>query len=246
MPPGLSPPGGVAVALLGPGIDYRLPELKHRLARDGEGVLISWDFSDGDPAPFAETGPGTEAAITLATLAPAAQLVIVKERLGDPQAFGHMMAFVSRTPTRIVVWQAADTNRPDWPILVEAIRRFGDRLFVIPAGDGSKELDKSAVYKGVLGAGNAIVVTGDAETANRGRATVDVTVSGGSGGVPLASGDAALIVAAAAARALAVEPARGMAQLKQIIVKAPPVGIAARDGMVSAAQANAAFAKAKR
>lgn len=245
VPPGLSPPGGVAVALLGPGVDYRWPELVRRFARDGEGVLIGWDFTDNDPAPFAEAGAGTQAAITLANLAPAAQLVIVKERPGDAQAFGHMMTFVSHTPTRVVIWLDADPNRPDWPILAQAIARFGDRLFVIPAGNGGKDLDTSAAYQGVRGAANVVVVAGDAVAANKGAATVDITVAGGAGGLPLAATDAALIVAAVAARALTQEPRRSMAGLKQLIVKAPPVGIATRDGVLTVAGANAAFAVPK-
>ncbi|MGI9477115.1 MAG: hypothetical protein ACR2PI_10455 [Hyphomicrobiaceae bacterium] len=232
VPPGLSPVGGVAVALLGPGVDYRRAELRRRFARDGEGVLIAWDFTDDDPAPFAEAGPGTAAAMTLAALAPAAQLVIVKQRKGDPQAFGHMMTFVARTPTRIVVWLEADPKRPDWPILAEATKRFGDRLFVLPAGDGGKDLDRSAAYQGLRGAGNVVIVASDAAAANRGVATVDVMVSGGAGGLGLASGDAALIIAAVAARALAIEPARSMAALKQAIVK---------HGRLTVDAANAAF-----
>ncbi len=245
VPPGLSSPGSVAVALLGPGVDYRKPELVRRLARDGEGVLIGWDFTDNDTVPFAEVGPGTPAAITLANLAPAAQLVIVKERLGDAQAFGHMMTFVSRTPTRIVVWLDADPNRPDWPILVQAIARFGDRLFIVPAGHGGLDLDKSAAYQGVRGAANVLVVASDAAAANRGATTIDITVVGSAGGLPLAATDAALIIAAVAARALEKPPQRSMAGLKQLIAKAPPVGIATKDGVLTVDAANAAFAVTK-
>lgn len=219
VPPGLSAPGGVGVALLGPGVDYRRPELASRFARDGEGVLISWDFTDNDPAPFAEAGPGTAAALTLAALAPAAQLVIVKQRPGDAQAFGHMMTFVARTPTRIVVWTEADPRRPDWPILAEAARRFGDRLFVLPAGDGGQDLDRVPAYEGIRGAANVVITSSDAAAANRGKATVDVAVTGSAGGGPLTTADATLIIAALAARALAAEPTRSMADLKQAIVK---------------------------
>ena len=211
VPPGLSAPGRVAVALLGPGVDYRRPELVGNFARDGEGDLIGWDFTDNDTAPFAEAGPGTAAALTLATLAPVASLVIVKERPGDAQAFGHMMSFVGQTPVRIVVWLDADPNRPDWPILAEAIARFGDRLFIIPAGTGNQDLDRSAAFQGVRGAANVIVATSDAATANRGTATVDVTVA-------RAAGDATLVVAARAARALAEAPTQSMAVLKKAIV----------------------------
>jgi hypothetical protein len=138
-------PVGVAIALLGPGVDYRAPELVGRLARDGEGDLIAWDFVDGDIRPF-ETGgvTGTERAKALAASAPAARLVIVKENPGDPQAFGHMMTFVTRTPARVIVWPDAAPARPDWPILLEAVKRFPDHLFLLPRPPGAKAADLDA------------------------------------------------------------------------------------------------------
>src|SRR2546421_11885627 len=45
-------PGGVAIALVTTGIDYTVPEVAQRLARDGEGELIGWDLEDQDRKPF--------------------------------------------------------------------------------------------------------------------------------------------------------------------------------------------------
>ena len=52
-------PGGVAIALIGTGIDYTLPLLARRLARDGEGELIGWDLEDKDRKPFDKSKGGT-------------------------------------------------------------------------------------------------------------------------------------------------------------------------------------------
>src|SRR4029079_9055021 len=41
VPPGRAP-GGVAIALISTGIDYTIPEIAQRLARDGEGELVGW------------------------------------------------------------------------------------------------------------------------------------------------------------------------------------------------------------
>lgn len=245
VPPGLSSPTGVAIALLGPGVDYRVPEVARSLSRDGEGDLIGWDFTDNDIKPFAEAGPGTAAAIALAGLAPQSQLVIIKEQPGDPQALGHMMTFAARTPTRIVVWLDADPNRADWSILANAVRSFGDRLFVIPAGDGARDLDVSPAYKDIRGAANIIIVTSDASNANRGKSTVDMTIAGSGGALPFTSRDATLVVAALAARALSKEARRSMADLKHLITKPAPQGIATRPGHLTAAQANATFPASK-
>src|SRR6185369_8658920 len=51
LPPGRDP-GGVAIALIGTGIDYTIPEVAQRLARDGEGELIGWDLEHKDRKPF--------------------------------------------------------------------------------------------------------------------------------------------------------------------------------------------------
>jgi hypothetical protein len=55
-------PGGVAVAVLADGFDYRLPDVAHVLARDGEGVAIAWDSVGRDPLPFLAEGKGANAA----------------------------------------------------------------------------------------------------------------------------------------------------------------------------------------
>lgn len=51
VPPGRDP-GGVAIAIIGNGIDYTRPEIAARLARDGEGEIIGWDFVDNDRRPY--------------------------------------------------------------------------------------------------------------------------------------------------------------------------------------------------
>jgi hypothetical protein len=154
--PAAPAPDGVAVAVLGPGVDYRVPLVRDRFARDGEGDLIGWDFADGDNRPFeqARAGRGTPYAVALLNANPAATLVIVREKPGDPQAFGHMMSFVVKTPARIVVWPDARPVRPDWPILVEAVNRFRHHLFIVPREEGGRPLP----YAALVGAPNVILV----------------------------------------------------------------------------------------
>lgn len=52
LPPGVDP-GGLAMAVIGDGIDYTRPEIATRLARDGEGELVGFDLVDRDRLPFA-------------------------------------------------------------------------------------------------------------------------------------------------------------------------------------------------
>lgn len=132
MPPGLDP-GGIAIALLGTGVDYTRREIAGRLARDGEGDLIAWDFTDNDTKPYAASSPNTADAAYLANNTTSTSLVVVKEATDSPVAIGHMAAFTIRTPARVIVWPDGSPQRPDWPVLFEAADRFKDRLFVVPA-----------------------------------------------------------------------------------------------------------------
>ena len=207
VPPGVSP-GGIAVALLGPGIDYRLEGLKAHLARDGEGELIAWDFSDNDIRPFSKIKQGSKDAKLIARLAPEAQIVVVKEKHGDFKAFGNMMSFAARTPARIIVWADAHTKRADWPILAEAVKRFRNHLFIVPAGIGGLDLDKDETFADLRGEPNLIVAAGSGPGTNTnfGVKTVDFAVLSASASVTHSPRNAALAIAAMAARILSNDP----------------------------------------
>lgn len=135
VPPGMDP-GGVAIALLGPGIDYTKPEIARVLARDGEGEPIAWDCTDDDARPFDTSGTGTADALAfalaMAQSGTSIRLVIVKETPGDAHAFGRMVLFAVQTPARVIVWPGADAKRPDWPLLGVAAKQFPQHLFVVP------------------------------------------------------------------------------------------------------------------
>lgn len=234
VPPGLSAAGAVMIALLGPGIDYRLPELQRHLARDGEGDLIGWDFSDSDNRPFAEGGPGTEAARIIATHAPNAQLICVKEKPGEPHSFGHLMTFVANTPARIIVWLDADPNRPDWPILAQAIKRFSDRLFIIGTIEKPVAIAGSPQYLGVQDAANALIIAADdtkgappVQQAPSALVTTITITQDPAAALAAASPAvvAATIASALAARAFHNGPQLSVANVKELIATAAAAGI---------------------
>lgn len=141
VPPGLDP-GGVAVALLGDGIDYTKPAIAKRLARDGEGDLIAWDFVDNDIRPYAKAGQTTADAEYMIAASTAISLIIVKEPVGKPAAIGHMALFVIRTPARTIAWPDGRPERADWPVLFEAAKRFPDRLFIVPGPARAEDVAK--------------------------------------------------------------------------------------------------------
>src|SRR5215475_587780 len=140
VPPGRDP-GGIAVALIGTGIDYTLPHIVPRLARDGEGELIGWDLQDQDRRPFDQSrgtapsewgGDGTLLA-SLIVSAPTVRLVPVRIDPSDPVELAHALAFVAQTPARVVVVAMGSPSRSHWEAFRQAALRFNDVLVVVPA-----------------------------------------------------------------------------------------------------------------
>ena len=126
-------PGGTALALIGGGIDYMSARIALRLARDGEGEMIAWDFVDNDQTPYvapsteAEAGAGAAPSADRAseTVAPEGnrvaeamltayargRLVPVRVPEGNPQSLARAIAFAVGTPAEIIA--IAARNRID-------------------------------------------------------------------------------------------------------------------------------------
>jgi hypothetical protein len=197
-PPGLDP-GGVAVAVFPEAIDYTAPEIMRRLARDGEGDVIAWDFLDNDPRPYGPTDPRV---VDLLAMSDAIRLVVGRQAAADPARAARLTAFAVRTPARIVlVWDTAP-NQPDWRLFFEGVTRFPDRLFVVPRWP-------NAAYDSVSGLANLIVA------APRGagkQGDVEITVAAGQDETRAMT--AASYAATLAAIALRGEPNLSAADLK--------------------------------
>jgi hypothetical protein len=141
VPPGTDP-GGIAIALIAHGIDYTDTEIAPRLARDGEGDIIGWDFVSGDNKPFSSSSDagidGTRLAKLILSAYARGRLVPLRIAPSDPAQFAQAMRFVLQSPVRIIavpIWNA----RPEFTeVLNAATAHARDRLFVIPSGDGTK------------------------------------------------------------------------------------------------------------
>jgi hypothetical protein len=215
LPPGRDP-GGVAIALVSTGIDYTVPELAQRLARDGEGELIGWDLEDRDRKPFDRSegstrpelgGDGTLVA-SLLSGAGGVRLVPVRVDPTDPASLAKAIAFVAQTPARVAVLPMWGTTRQDWEPLRQAAMRFKDVLVIVPAGKGAEAINPAA-----FGLDNVLAV-------EQGTASADVVGFGGK--VQRLSG-APLAVAAAgksAADLLAREPLLVVGALKRRLSEA--------------------------
>jgi subtilisin family serine protease len=197
VPPGRDP-GGVAVALLSSGIDYTVPEIANRLARDGEGEIIAWDFIDNDNRPFDATGGltppdrGGDATGLVAHMAntiarSGVRIVLIRVDPADPATLARGVAFVSRTPARVVAVPMWSDRIEDWELFRQAASHFQQLLFVVAAGDGARDIDREPIWPAAFKLPNVLVVTsamrhgkepnGIQVIGNRGVATVDAAVS---------------------------------------------------------------------
>ena len=139
-------PGGIAIALIGGGVDYTSEKIAARLARDGEGELIGWDVVDDDRKPFAaptaanpspteaSAAGGIDATATADALLSAyakARLVPVRAPSGDPQALAKAIAFAAGTPARIVAIAVPVETDLMRTVVRQASERFKNQLFII-------------------------------------------------------------------------------------------------------------------
>jgi hypothetical protein len=230
LPPGRDP-GGVAVALITTGIDYTAPHIAQRLARDGEGELIGFDLVDNDNRPLgtgrADTpahwgGDGTVLATSIVESTIAARLVPVRVDPRDPASLARAVAFIARTPARIVAVPMWGPRPEDWQLFRQAVERSSQLLFVVAAGDDGKDLDKDPAYPAAFALPNVLVVTAASSgspasprlstAANWGANTVDAVA------VAANSALAVAVVAKAAAAALSTSPAPTGGGLKQWLI----------------------------
>lgn len=145
VPPGRDP-GGIAVAIVSTGIDYTQPQIAARLARDGEGEIIGWDFTDGDALPFdtSQSGNGTALASMILAESPVVRLVSVRIDALKPGSFTRALAFIGQTPAQVVLVADGGSSLQDWELIREVARHFTKLLIIMPAEATRPTLDAGA------------------------------------------------------------------------------------------------------
>ena len=237
-------PGGVAVAHIDTGVNYTLPSIAARLARDGNGRILGYDFADDDHKPYDkrpsvrgqdDVRHGTSVATVLLREAPEARLIPLRYRAADPQTFARIVEAIAKGPARIVAMPLGGYKKEDWTAFRDAAAQHPELLFIISAGNDGRNLDEKPVYPAAFKLENAIVVTSTDPFArlpldsNWGPATVDVSTpaeklkSINHEGIPATvSGSSYAVprVTALAARLRAKHPDWTAAELKQAILAA--------------------------
>lgn len=228
-------PGGIAVAVVGQGVNYLRPEIAARLARDGEGEAIAFDLGDNDnrpierdPQPTATSPMGAHTALAHLVLreAGATRLVIARRKPGDRDSLARAAAFAAQTPARIILLLHDGAAVENWALLRQAAQHFRTPLLIVPASV-TRASDPLTVLPADFKNDNVIIVTAPASdnappAAGWPAAGADVaaaSVAGAAAGMtPPGPEAAAARVAALAARLLAVEPQLAGAALKARIL----------------------------
>ena len=233
---------GVRVALVDSGVNYLLPEIASRLARDEDGKLVGFDFWDLDARPF-DSNParsafhpqrhGTRTASLLLEEAPVAALVPYRYPRRAMWRMPDLVEHAAAAGVRIVNISMGSRRLSDWTDFETAARTHPEMLFVVSAGNDGADIDESPIYPASLPLDNLLTVTSSddsglpARGSNWGRESVDlavpaeeILVTGFNGRVRKASGSsyAAVRVSAFAACLLAAHPEWTAPELKSAIL----------------------------
>lgn len=214
-------PGGVLVALIAQGIDYRLPGLAGKLARDGEGEVVGWDVVDNDRRPFDQNqgnapeeqgGDATAIATRMIAGGAAARLAPIRVDAEDASSIARGIRLAGQIRARVVLVPMWSRESARWHLFATAAGAQPATLFVLAAADGEKPEE---AFPAAFALDNAIVVSSGPEREE----------SPGFEGQPraLTSGRLALaITASRAVRLLAADPGLDVARLKAALANARP------------------------
>lgn len=172
VPPGQDP-GGPAVAVITHPFDINDAHLQARLARDGEGEAIGWNFStdapqdgeseltENDPAPPRPSPvilPPSEAVRTLIAT-DGVRLIPVFVAPGDATSWAKAVAFIARTPAQIIAVPSPPQTPSERQALEAAAGHFSQLLLVMPAplSEGSEDAATRFQYGAPL---NNVVLVG--------------------------------------------------------------------------------------
>ena len=166
--PAHADPGGLSVALVDTGVNYLLPEINSRLARDSDGTLVGYDFWDLDERPF-DIHPlrsaffpdhhGTATASIVLSEAPVVRLLPYRYPRPDMIRLGALIEHAASHGARIVNLSLASFDRAEWRAFEQAAARHPEILFVVAAGNNDRDIDRRPVYPAALTLDNLIAVT---------------------------------------------------------------------------------------
>lgn len=169
--PPASDPGGVKVALIDSGVNYLVPAIAQALARDANGKLLGYDFREMDDRPFdidpLKRGPfvparhGTSVASVLLGSGGQISLVPYSFPGSDPRRFRQLVEHMRGSGVRIAnmsMGSADPASEAAWREIAAAIESAPEILFVVAAGNESRNVDSQPSYPASFRLPNVIVV----------------------------------------------------------------------------------------
>jgi hypothetical protein len=189
-----TPSGSAArlrIGMVDSGVNYLLPEINRRLARDADGQLIGYDFWDMDALPF-DAHPvnsgfflqrhGTRTASLLLREAAGIELVPYRYPRPDMSRMQALVEHAASNQVPILGMPLGSNKAEDWGSFARAARTHPQLLFIVSAGNDGRNIDERPVYPASLDLENLLVVTSaddfvnPAERTNWGRISVDYMV----------------------------------------------------------------------
>lgn len=199
-PPVPAPAGGgegfvdapaVAVAILDAGVNYLLPSIAERLARDAGGEILGFDYWDLDPRPF-DANPvrspffpqrhGTQTASLLLQEAPVARLIPYRYPRPDMTRMTELIEDAAADGVVVFNMSLGGNRADEWQAFEKAAAAHPEMLFVVSAGNNGRDIDSQPVYPAALELENMLVVSSadsrgrPAPGSNWGRDSVDLLV----------------------------------------------------------------------
>jgi hypothetical protein len=160
--PAHADPGGLPVAIIDTGVNYLLPEINRRLARDPSGTLLGYDFWDLDRRPF-DVHPlrsafypdrhGTAIASIVLAEAPVARLLPYRYPRPDMSRLAILIDHAASHGARIVNLSLTSFQREEWAAFEQAAIRHPEILFVVAAGNDTRDIDRLPGLSRGAGAG---------------------------------------------------------------------------------------------
>ncbi len=176
------------VGMVDSGVNYLLPEINRRLARDDDKRLIGYDFWDMDDLPY-DANPvnsgffvqrhGTRTASILLREAPGIELVPYRYPRPDMSRMQALIEHADANGVSILGMPLGSNRLEDWGAFARGAREHPHMLFIVSAGNDGRDIDERPVYPAALDLDNVLVVTSaddfvrPAERTNWGRISVD-------------------------------------------------------------------------
>lgn len=235
-------PGGIRVGIIDSGVNYLLPEIYQRLARDTDNNILGYDYWDLDAQPF-DSNParsdffpqrhGTRTASLLLREAPGASLVPYRYPRPDMTRIATLIEHAANNHVRIIAMPLGSNNRDEWLPFYESAKLHPEILFIISSGNNGVDIDEHPIYPAAFDLDNLITVSAADETpvpavmTNWGKNNTDILLPADrqfatdfDGNEKMVSGTSYAVsrIAALAARVAQQHQNWGAAQIKQQIL----------------------------